>query len=76
MKGSFLIAHYTVPHLVLTKGHIIFVSSYAAQLRLPKGSSDGTSKHAMNRFAEFVDTGALISPDTAPIDIDATILFS
>lgn len=57
MKGSFLVAHYTLPHLVSTKGYIIFVSSAAAQLRIPNVSSYGTSKHAMNRFVEFVDAG-------------------
>lgn len=48
---------YTMPELEKTQGHIVFVTSLLAQLRIPTGSSYSISKHSLNRLAEFVHIG-------------------
>jgi len=53
VKGSFNVAHYTLPELAKTKGYFIFVSSMGAQGRRPGASAYQTGKHAINRIAEF-----------------------
>jgi len=53
VQGSFNVAHYTLPELAKTKGYFIFVSSMGAQGRRPGASGYQTSKHAINRIAEF-----------------------
>jgi len=55
LKGSFLTAHSTLPHLATTKGYIIFLSSVLAQSRIPGGSAYNIAKHSLNRLAEWVD---------------------
>lgn len=61
LKGSFLTAHTTLPHLVKTQGYIILVSSGAAQVRFPGGSAYNLAKHSVNRLAEWIDIGEHIS---------------
>jgi len=46
--------------LVKTKGSVVISTSLAAQYRLIHASDYATSKHAVDRFAEFV---ALENPD-------------
>ncbi|KZP00359.1 NAD-P-binding protein [Calocera viscosa TUFC12733] len=53
VKGSFNVAHYTLPEVAKTKGYFIFVSSMGAQGRRPGASGYQSSKHAINRIAEF-----------------------
>ena len=47
----------SIPELLKTKGQVVITTSGLAQIRLPNGSEYGTSKHAMNRFAEFITIG-------------------
>ncbi|KZT53704.1 NAD(P)-binding protein [Calocera cornea HHB12733] len=53
VKGSFNVAHYTLPELSKTKGYFIFVSSMGAQGRRVGASAYQSGKHAINRIAEF-----------------------
>jgi len=53
VRGSFNVAHYVLPYLEKTKGYIIFISSVAAQLRVPGSSAYQSTKHVINRVAEF-----------------------
>ncbi|KAI0051464.1 NAD-P-binding protein [Auriscalpium vulgare] len=54
VRGVYNYVHFSVPELSKYKGKIIIVTSGAAQLRAHSTSEYGTSKHAINRFAEFV----------------------
>jgi short-subunit dehydrogenase len=63
---SFLNAHplshppsysFSVPELLKTKGQVVILTSKAAQLRAPNASEFCLSKHAINRFAEFITIG-------------------
>ncbi|KAG8936982.1 hypothetical protein FRC02_009119 [Tulasnella sp. 418] len=84
LKGSFLTAHATIPHLVKTKGYIIFASSVLGQTRLPGGSSYNLAKHSMNRLAEWVeiDYGSegvksfAIHPGAVKTDVSLTLINS
>ncbi|EJU05136.1 NADP-binding protein [Dacryopinax primogenitus] len=53
VKGSFNVAHYTLSELTKTRGYFVFVSSIGAQIQFPGASSYQSSKHAINRIAEF-----------------------
>ncbi|KDQ53607.1 hypothetical protein JAAARDRAFT_39294 [Jaapia argillacea MUCL 33604] len=53
--GVFNLIHHAVVSLVKSKGHIILLSSVGAQNRRPGASAYQSSKHALNRFAEFID---------------------
>ena len=58
VSHAHLLSHsFSIPELLKTKGQIVFVTSLAAQVRLPNSSEYCTSKHAINRFAEFVTIG-------------------
>jgi NAD(P)-dependent dehydrogenase (short-subunit alcohol dehydrogenase family) len=48
---------FSVPELIKTKGQIVMLTSAAAQLRAPNLSEYCLSKHAINRFAEFITVG-------------------
>ena len=48
---------FSIPELVKTNGHIVVLSSNAAQLRVPFASEYCISKHALHRLAEFVAMG-------------------
>ncbi|TFY83413.1 hypothetical protein EWM64_g592 [Hericium alpestre] len=54
LRGVHLLAHFTLPHLVKTNGYFVAMSSITSLMRLPKGSSYCLSKHAVNRFVEFI----------------------
>ncbi|EPQ51394.1 NADP-dependent dehydrogenase [Gloeophyllum trabeum ATCC 11539] len=54
IRGTFNVVHHTINHLVATKGYVVLVSSLGAQARIPGRSGYQTSKHAMNRLAEFI----------------------
>ncbi|KAI0263482.1 NAD-P-binding protein [Gloeopeniophorella convolvens] len=54
IRGTYNFIHFAVPELVKTKGRIVIVTSAAAQYRVPLASAYCTSKHAVDRFAEFV----------------------
>ncbi|KAI0269970.1 NAD-P-binding protein [Gloeopeniophorella convolvens] len=54
VRGPYNYVHYAIPELVKTKGSIVIVTSAAAQIRIPFASEYCTSKHAVDRFAEFV----------------------
>lgn len=66
MKGSYHVVGYTLPHLVESAekwalegrsgGHLILVSSIGAQFVMPGASDYQTSKHAINRLCEFVQS--------------------
>lgn len=55
IRGTFNVIHHTIKHLVATKGYAILLSSVGAQNRRPGASGYQTAKHALNRFAEFID---------------------
>jgi len=66
VKGTYHVIRFTLPHLIASAerhadqgssgGHLILLSSIGAQL-LMKGASDyQTSKHAINRLCEFVQS--------------------
>ncbi|EPQ57587.1 oxidoreductase [Gloeophyllum trabeum ATCC 11539] len=55
LRGTFNVIHHSINHLVATKGYAIMLSSVAAQHRSRGASAYQTSKHAINRLAEFVD---------------------
>ncbi|KAI9511992.1 NAD-P-binding protein [Russula earlei] len=60
IRGCYNYTHFAVPELVKTKGSIVILTSVGAQYRFRGMSDYGTSKHAINRFAEYV---ALEYPD-------------
>lgn len=57
LKGSFLTAHATIPHLVKTKGYIVLLASALGQMRIPGGSSYNIAKSSLNRLAEWIAIG-------------------
>lgn len=66
MQGTYHVIRYTLPHLIesakiqaaqgRTGGHLIVVSSIGAQFVMPGASDYQTSKHAINRLCEFVQS--------------------
>lgn len=66
VKGVYHVARFALPHLVQSAkayqargasgGHLIVLSSVGAQLLMPGASDYQTSKHAINRLCEFVQT--------------------
>ncbi|KZT24260.1 NAD(P)-binding protein [Neolentinus lepideus HHB14362 ss-1] len=56
LRGTFNVVHHSIHSLVETKGYAILLSSVAAQLRGPGSSAYSIAKHALNRFAEFIDS--------------------
>jgi NAD(P)-dependent dehydrogenase (short-subunit alcohol dehydrogenase family) len=60
VKGAYLVARYTLPHLIRSAcsssgGYLIMISSVGAQLLMPGASDYQASKHAINRLCEFVN---------------------
>ncbi|MFK7996512.1 MAG: SDR family oxidoreductase [Granulosicoccus sp.] len=66
MQGSYHVIRYSLPHLIVSAklrasegrsgGHLILVSSIGAQFVMPGASDYQTSKHAINRLCEFVQS--------------------
>lgn len=66
IQGTYHIIRYTLPHLIQSAttrasegksgGHLILVSSVGAQFVMPGASDYQTSKHAINRLCEFVQS--------------------
>ena len=66
LQGSYHVIRYTLPHLIESAkahasekrsgGHLILVSSIGAQFVMPGASDYQTSKHAINRLCEFVQS--------------------
>lgn len=66
VQGTYHIARFTLPHLIESAerhtskgqsgGHLILLSSIGAQLLMPGASDYQTSKHAINRLCEFVQS--------------------
>lgn len=66
LQGSYHVIRYTLPHLIesakvrdsegRTGGHLILISSIGAQFVMPGASDYQTSKHAINRLCEFVQS--------------------
>ncbi|SFR50946.1 SDR family oxidoreductase [Litoreibacter janthinus] len=66
MQGSYHVIRYTLPHLIESAktrgaegrsgGHLILISSIGAQFVMPGASDYQTSKHAINRLCEFVQS--------------------
>lgn len=66
MKGTYHVIRFTLPHLIKSAatqaaqgssgGHLIVVSSVGAQFVMPGASDYQTSKHAINRLCEFVQS--------------------
>jgi NAD(P)-dependent dehydrogenase (short-subunit alcohol dehydrogenase family) len=48
---------FSIPELLKTKGQVVILSGKAAQVRGPNASDYCLSKHAINRFAEFITIG-------------------
>ncbi|KZS96637.1 short-chain dehydrogenase/reductase SDR [Sistotremastrum niveocremeum HHB9708] len=55
IRGSFNVAHCTLPKLVETKGHLVLLSSLGAQMRNVGNSAYASGKHAINRIVEFIN---------------------
>ncbi|TFY75013.1 hypothetical protein EWM64_g9001 [Hericium alpestre] len=66
LRGTFNTAQSALPHLSETKGYFIAIGSAAAQYLLPNGSAYILSKHALNRFVEFV---ALENPSVKAMSV-------
>lgn len=66
LRGAYHVARFTIPHLIASAkrhaetgasgGHLILMSSIGAQLLMPGASDYQTSKHAINRLCEFIQT--------------------
>lgn len=66
MKGTYHVIRFALPHLIESArnwgvkggsgGHLILVSSIGAQFVMPGASDYQTSKHAINRLCEFVQS--------------------
>jgi NAD(P)-dependent dehydrogenase (short-subunit alcohol dehydrogenase family) len=62
VQGTYHVVRYTLPHLIESAktrdngGHLILLSSIGAQLLMPGASDYQTSKHAINRLCEFVQS--------------------
>ena len=66
VQGSYHIARYALPHLIESAkrhdgagqsgGHLILMSSIGAQLLMSGASDYQTSKHAINRLCEFIQS--------------------
>ncbi|MEM7721371.1 MAG: SDR family oxidoreductase [Pseudomonadota bacterium] len=66
LRGAYHVARFTIPHLITSArrraeteasgGHLILMSSIGAQLLMPGASDYQTSKHAINRLCEFIQT--------------------
>ena len=62
VQGAYHVIRYTLPHLIESArrhengGHLILLSSIGAQLLMPGASDYQTSKHAINRLCEFVQS--------------------
>lgn len=66
VKGAYHVIRYTLPHLIKSAdafakegrsgGHLLVLSSIGAQLLMPGASDYQTSKHAINRLCEFVQS--------------------
>lgn len=66
VQGTYHVMRFTLPHLIKSAkkhanagksgGHIILLSSIGAQVLMPGASDYQTSKHAINRLCEFVQS--------------------
>ncbi len=66
LRGTYHVIRFAMPHLIASAkrhaetggsgGHLILLSSVGAQLLMPGASDYQTSKHAINRLCEFVQT--------------------
>jgi NAD(P)-dependent dehydrogenase (short-subunit alcohol dehydrogenase family) len=66
VQGAYHVVRYTLPHLIESAarlgaegrsgGHLVLLSSIGAQLLMPGASDYQTSKHAINRLCEFVQS--------------------
>ncbi len=66
VQGAYHVIRYTLPYLIQSvqkfkeknksSGHLILLSSVGAQLLIKDASDYQTSKHAINRLCEFVQT--------------------
>ncbi|RAK06905.1 SDR family NAD(P)-dependent oxidoreductase [Salipiger aestuarii] len=66
VQGAYHVARHTLPHLIESAkghadrgqsgGHLILMSSIGAQMLTPGASDYQTSKHAINRLCEFVQS--------------------
>ncbi|MEL6759798.1 MAG: SDR family oxidoreductase [Myxococcota bacterium] len=66
VRGTYHVIRFTMPHLIESAkrfasegrsgGHLILLSSIGAQLLMPGASDYQTSKHAINRLCEFVQS--------------------
>lgn len=66
VRGAYHVARYTIPHLAESArrheargssgGHLVLLSSIGAQMLVPGASDYQTSKHAINRLCEFIQT--------------------
>lgn len=66
LRGSYHVIRYTMAHLIQSAktraaegrsgGHLILMSSIGAQFVMPGASDYQTSKHAINRLCEFVQS--------------------
>ncbi|KAJ3865268.1 NAD-P-binding protein [Lentinula novae-zelandiae] len=54
LRGTYNVAHYTLPHLDETSGSFVAITSTASQVNARFASAYAVSKTALNRFIEYV----------------------
>ncbi|KAJ3874884.1 NAD-P-binding protein [Lentinula edodes] len=54
LRGTYNVAHYTLPHLDKTSGSFVAITSTASQVNARFASAYAVSKTALNRFVEYV----------------------
>ncbi|GAW06794.1 hypothetical protein LENED_008743 [Lentinula edodes] len=54
LRGTYNVAHYTLPHLDKTSGSFVAITSAASQVNARFASAYAVSKTALNRFVEYV----------------------
>ncbi|TFY81340.1 hypothetical protein EWM64_g2672 [Hericium alpestre] len=54
LRSVHSLSYFTLPHLVKVEGYFVAISSLSGMMRVSNGSSYRVSKHAVNRFIEFV----------------------
>ncbi|KAI0064851.1 NAD(P)-binding protein [Artomyces pyxidatus] len=54
IRGVYNFVHFSLPHLRVSKGYAVLISSAAAFLRIPMASDYCMSKQALGRIAEYI----------------------
>ncbi|KAJ4482008.1 NAD-P-binding protein [Lentinula aciculospora] len=80
LRGTYNVAHHTLPHLEKSGGAFVAVTSIAAQINASFASAYAVSKTAINRFIEYVSIehplvkSFALHPGTIKTDILTTVI--